>query len=145
MLKHRACARALSPRSFLLLKYRLQPTPSPLCRLASWPLLGACSILHVSRRAILDLRAREARCFLCPQKSCAALSLSGCLSRSPAPAREKTGYVTIQLQCPSTQRLPRRTHRPRPFTIGKISPSQSMSPPDPPFLECQDWPWGCTR
>ena len=37
-------ARALSPRSFLLLEHSLQPTPSPLCGLASWPLLGACSM-----------------------------------------------------------------------------------------------------
>ena len=37
--------RTLSPRSFfLLLERRLQPTPSPRCGLASWPLLGACSI-----------------------------------------------------------------------------------------------------
>ena len=42
MLMRRACARALSPRSFLLLEHRLQPTPSPLCGLASWHLLGAC-------------------------------------------------------------------------------------------------------
>ena len=35
---------ALSPRSFLLLEYSLQPIPSPLCGLASWPLLGACSM-----------------------------------------------------------------------------------------------------
>ena len=44
MLMRRACARTLSPCSFLLLVHRLQPTPSPLCGLASWPLLGACSI-----------------------------------------------------------------------------------------------------
>jgi len=44
MLMRRACARTLSPRSFLLLEHRLQPTPSPLCGLASWPLLGACSM-----------------------------------------------------------------------------------------------------
>ena len=42
MLMHRACARTPSPYSFLLLEHRLQPTPSPLCGLASWPLLGAC-------------------------------------------------------------------------------------------------------
>ena len=40
----RACARALSPRSFLRLEHSFQPTPSPLCGLASWPLLGACSM-----------------------------------------------------------------------------------------------------
>ena len=40
----RACARALSPRSFLLLEHSLGPTLSPLCGLASWPLLGACSM-----------------------------------------------------------------------------------------------------
>ena len=44
MLMRRACARTLSPRSLLLLEHRLQPTPSPLCGLASWPLLGACSM-----------------------------------------------------------------------------------------------------
>ena len=44
MLMRRACARTLSPRSFLLLEHRLQTTPSPLCGLASWPLLGACSM-----------------------------------------------------------------------------------------------------
>ena len=40
----RVCAYTPSPRSFLLLEHRLQPTPSPLCGLASWPLLGACSM-----------------------------------------------------------------------------------------------------
>ena len=44
MLMRRACACALSPRSFLLLEHSLQSTPSPLCELASWPLLGACSM-----------------------------------------------------------------------------------------------------
>ena len=44
VLMRRACARALSPRSFLLLEHSMQPTPSPLCGLASWPLLGACSL-----------------------------------------------------------------------------------------------------
>ena len=45
VLLRRACAHALSPRSFLLLEQSLQPTPSPLCGLASWPLLlGACSM-----------------------------------------------------------------------------------------------------
>ena len=44
MLMRRACALALSPRSFLLLEHSLQPTPSPLCGLASWLLLGACSL-----------------------------------------------------------------------------------------------------
>ena len=42
----RACARTPSPRSFLLLDHSLQLTPSPLCGLTSWPLLGACSIYH---------------------------------------------------------------------------------------------------
>ena len=42
MLMRRVCERALSPRSFLLLKHSLQPAPSPLCGLAPWPLLGAC-------------------------------------------------------------------------------------------------------
>ena len=50
MLMRRACARTLSPRSFLLLEHHLQPTPSPLCGLASWPLLDVCSMLHVSQR-----------------------------------------------------------------------------------------------
>ena len=44
MLMRRACARTLSPRSFLLQERNLQPTPSPLCELASWPLLGARSM-----------------------------------------------------------------------------------------------------
>ena len=44
VLMRRACARALSPRSFSLLEHSFQPTPSPLCGLASWPLLGACSM-----------------------------------------------------------------------------------------------------
>ena len=42
--RRRACARALSPRSFLLLGRSLQLTAIPLCGLASWPLLGACSM-----------------------------------------------------------------------------------------------------
>ena len=37
----RACTRTPSPCSFLLLENSLQPTPSPLFGLASWPLLGA--------------------------------------------------------------------------------------------------------
>ena len=41
MLMRRACARA---HNFLLLDRSLQPTPSQLCGLASWPLLGACSM-----------------------------------------------------------------------------------------------------
>jgi hypothetical protein len=40
----RAVERALSQRNFLLLEHSLQPTPSPDCGLASWPLLGACSM-----------------------------------------------------------------------------------------------------
>ena len=42
----RAPAHVHSARAalFLLLEHRLQPTPSPLCGLASWPLLGACSM-----------------------------------------------------------------------------------------------------
>ena len=35
VLMRRACARALSPRSPLLLEHCFQPTPSPLCELAS--------------------------------------------------------------------------------------------------------------
>ena len=41
VLMRRTCARALSPRSFLLLERSLQPTPSPLCGLASCLWLGA--------------------------------------------------------------------------------------------------------
>ena len=48
MLMRRTCARLLSPRSFLLLGHCMQPTPSPPCGLASWP-------LFVSRRVVLDL------------------------------------------------------------------------------------------
>ena len=45
VLMRRARARTLSPRSFfLLLEHSMQPTPSPLCGLASRPLLGACSM-----------------------------------------------------------------------------------------------------
>ena len=44
LLMRRACARALSPRSFLLLEHIFQPTPSPICELALWPQLGACSM-----------------------------------------------------------------------------------------------------
>ena len=33
----------LTKTRFLLLEHRLQPTPSPLCGLASWPLLDAFS------------------------------------------------------------------------------------------------------
>ena len=40
----RACALALRQRSFLLLESSLKPTPSPFCGLASWPLLGVCSM-----------------------------------------------------------------------------------------------------
>ena len=44
-LMRRACARKVSPHSFLLLEHRLQPAPTPLCGLASWPLLlGARSM-----------------------------------------------------------------------------------------------------
>ena len=32
------------PRGFLLLEQSFQPTLSPLCGLASWPLLGTCSV-----------------------------------------------------------------------------------------------------
>ena len=44
MLMRRACTRALNPNSLLLLGHSFQPTPSPLCGLASWPLLGAYSM-----------------------------------------------------------------------------------------------------
>ena len=44
----RACASALSTRSFLLLGYSFQPTSSPLCGLASCP---AWRLLHEFRRA----------------------------------------------------------------------------------------------
>ena len=44
VLMRRAFARTLSQRSSLLLKHRLQPTPSPLWGLALCPLLGACSM-----------------------------------------------------------------------------------------------------
>ena len=44
VLMRRACARTLISRSFLLLEHSFQPTPSPLCGLASWLLLGACSM-----------------------------------------------------------------------------------------------------
>ena len=53
----RACARALSPRSFLLLEHSLQPTPSPLCGLASWPLLGV--ILNLTSLELLSAITRR--------------------------------------------------------------------------------------
>jgi hypothetical protein len=53
MLMHRACARTLSPCSFLLLEHSLQLKPSPLCGLASWPLLGVYSMYP--GEIILDL------------------------------------------------------------------------------------------
>ena len=44
MLMRRAYAHTLGPRRFLQLEHGFQLTPSPLCGLVSWPLLGACSI-----------------------------------------------------------------------------------------------------
>jgi len=44
ILMRRTFARTVSPRSFLVLEHSLQPTPSPPCGLAQWPLLGACSM-----------------------------------------------------------------------------------------------------
>jgi len=56
-LMHRACARTLSPRSFLLLEQSLQPTTSPLCGLAPLPLLNACSMYPgVQFLTVLDLK-----------------------------------------------------------------------------------------
>ena len=49
MIKRRACALTLSPRSFLLLEHSFQLTPSPHCGLTSWPLLGTCSMHRVDR------------------------------------------------------------------------------------------------
>ena len=48
----RAWARALSPCTFLLLEHRSQPTPAPLCGLATWP--PALRLLHISRVVILS-------------------------------------------------------------------------------------------
>ena len=51
-----APAHVHSARAVLLLEHRMQPTPSLLCGLASWPLLGVCSIkpgghpLHPGKR-----------------------------------------------------------------------------------------------
>ena len=53
VLMRRARARTPSPRRFMLLEHSFQPTPSPLCGLAWWPLLGV--LLHESRRVTLDL------------------------------------------------------------------------------------------
>jgi hypothetical protein len=50
----RACALTLSPRSFALVVQSLQPTPSPLCGLAPWPLPGAFSMYPGG--VFLDLR-----------------------------------------------------------------------------------------
>ena len=44
MLMRRTSARTLNPRSSLLLEHTFQPTPSSLCGLALWPLLGPCSM-----------------------------------------------------------------------------------------------------
>ena len=56
MLMRRACARTLRPRSFVL-GHSLQPTPSLLCGLAPWPLLGACSMFPMSKRCKINLNA----------------------------------------------------------------------------------------
>ena len=52
MLMRCPCARALSPRSLLLLESSIHFTASPICGLALWSLLGACSMY---RRVTLDL------------------------------------------------------------------------------------------
>ena len=44
MLMRRACARTPSPHSSLLLEHSMQPTFSPLCVLALWPMPGACTM-----------------------------------------------------------------------------------------------------
>ena len=49
-----------TPRSFLLLEHSLQPTPSPICGLASCP--PAWRLLHVSRRVTLDLSIFKCNC-----------------------------------------------------------------------------------
>ena len=43
----RAFARTPSASNYVLLEQSLQSTPSPLCGLAAWPLLGAWRLLHV--------------------------------------------------------------------------------------------------
>ena len=55
MLMRRACARTCSPGSSLLLEHSFQPTLSPLCGPASWPLLGACSMYPGEQFSTLDL------------------------------------------------------------------------------------------
>ena len=47
------------PAHFFLLEQSLQPTPSPLCGLALWLLLGV--LLYVYRRVILDLSSKMLR------------------------------------------------------------------------------------
>ena len=51
VLMRHACSRTRSPLSFFADGTQLQPTPSPLCGLAS----RACHLLHVPRRPIPDL------------------------------------------------------------------------------------------
>ena len=65
MLMRRACARTLSPRSFLLLEHRVQPTQPAL---RTGLMAPAWRLLHVSRRLILDLTCnREGSRFVkCP-------------------------------------------------------------------------------
>ena len=49
----RICARTLSPRRTLRLESSFQPTSSPLCELARWPLLGV--LLYVFGKQFLVL------------------------------------------------------------------------------------------
>ena len=56
MLMRRACARTLSPRSFLLLEHSLQPTPRPTLRTSLTA--PAWRLPHVSRRLFSDLTWR---------------------------------------------------------------------------------------
>ena len=61
MLICRACARALGLCRILLLQHRFQPTTSTLRELASWLLLGACS-MYLVEQLLVDWLIHRARC-----------------------------------------------------------------------------------
>ena len=66
----------------------MQPTPSPLCGLASWPLLGTClapawHLLHVTWGVILDLVPKVAKCSMCTPHS--SEKFAGNFAKIPTP------------------------------------------------------------
>ena len=83
VLMRRACARALSPRSFSLLENSFQLTPSPHCGLASWPLLGACSMYpkaKSSRELLPKYIEQDAKKAIKPVRRAAGSGLQACSS-----------------------------------------------------------------